>query len=50
MRWSTGITISNHTCNLTGINFETPAKTARKMPEKRTRVVDEQTGEEYDAE
>ncbi len=30
-------------------NLETPAKAyARKMPEKGTRVIDEQTGEEYD--
>ncbi len=32
-------------------NLETPAKAyARKMPEKGTRVIDEQTGEEYDVE
>ena len=30
-------------------NLETPVKAyARKMPEKGTRVIDEQTGEEYD--
>ena len=32
-------------------NLETPAKAyARKMPQKGTRVIDEQTGEEYDVE